>query len=333
MKSDLLNIGACLTKYRSGKGNLAIPVLDGSMPSSKLGKVQRIGQTVTSEYAAFSTQGAIILPRVAFMVVPQVASPLGAPHGRIAVESSRSVQEKRPWRQVPTISAVVESEFIRPILNGDNLLPFRIGAPSAAVIPCGRAALLSDEVIESYPGLQHWWGQASRLWEEHRSNDSLSLMANLDWQSKLTKQLPIASLRVIYNKSGMHICAAKLRNHRALVSAGLYWAAVQSDEEADYLCAILNSPSTTELTRPFMSYGKDERDIHKHVWELPVPMYNPSDSTHRRIASFGAAAAEACAQFDVDPNLHFAATRRHMRDLLFREQFAELDELVFQLLS
>jgi hypothetical protein len=48
---------------------------------------------------------------------------------------------------------------------------------------------------------------------------------------------------------------------------GLYWAPINSEDEADYLCAIMNSAVTTEILRPFMSYGKDERDIHKHVWQ------------------------------------------------------------------
>ena len=61
-------------------------------------------------------------------------------------------------------------------------------------------------------------------------------------------------------------CAAKLDNPRAIVTHGLYWAAVTSNAEAAYLCAVLNAPVTTEMTRPLMSYGKDERDIHRHVW-------------------------------------------------------------------
>lgn len=82
----------------------------------------------------------------------------------------------------------------------------------------------------------------------------------------------------------MHVCAAKLRSKKALVTHGLYWAPVTSEEEADYLCAILNAPATTELARPLMSYGKDERDIHKHVWELPIEQYDSGNQVHGRIA-------------------------------------------------
>ena len=48
---------------------------------------------------------------------------------------------------------------------------------------------------------------------------------------------------------------------------------MNSEDEADYLCAIMNFAVTTEVLRPFMPYGKDERDIHKHVWQLPIESY------------------------------------------------------------
>jgi hypothetical protein len=49
-------------------------------------------------------------------------------------------------------------------------------------------------------------------------------MEQLDFQSKLSKQLPIAPLRIIYNTSGVHICPAKLRDNAAIVNSDLYWA-------------------------------------------------------------------------------------------------------------
>ena len=105
----------------------------------------------------------------------------------------------------------------------------------------------------------------------------------LNFQSKLSKQLPIPAFRIVYNTSGMHVCCAKLRDRRAIVNSDLYWASARSEAEADYLCAILNAPATTDLTRPLMSYGKDERHIHKHVWELPIPLFDQNDPVHQRL--------------------------------------------------
>src|ERR1700730_18020625 len=68
-----------------------------------------------------------------------------------------------------------------------------------AVIPCDKAALLGQEGIDLYPGLQQWWSQATELWEANRANDGMSLSERLDYQSTLSKQLPISPLRVVYN--------------------------------------------------------------------------------------------------------------------------------------
>lgn len=300
----------------------------------KPGKVRHVGQMTKSPYAPFFTQGATFVPRVAFVVSEKPSSPLGVSQGRVAVQSLRSVQEKKPWKNLPDLSGVVETEFVRPFFTGDNVYPFRVGTPMLAVIPCDKSALLGQESIDLHPGLQQWWSQATELWDGNRANDGMSLSERLDYQSTLSKQLPISPLRVVYNRSGMHICAAKLRNRRAIVANGLYWASVQSEDEADYVCGVLNAPVTTELTRPMMSYGKDERDIHKHVWELPIPVFDAGNAVHCRIAVLGASAEKLIAQYEIDSGLHFAATRRHIRDaVLSTSDGFELNELVFEMLG
>jgi hypothetical protein len=132
----------------------------------------------------------------------------------------------------------------------------------------------------------------------------------------------------------MHILASKLTNRRAIVANGLYWASVRTDAEANYLCAILNAPVTTELVRPLMSYGKDERDIHKAPWELPVPSFDEGNATHFRLSRLGADAEQIAATFTINPDLHFAATRRHIRQLIeTTPEGQEIDDIVYELIS
>lgn len=298
------------------------------------GTVRHSGLLKKSPYAVQFTQGATILPLLAFIVNEKESSPLGMSQGRVSVESRRSILEKKPWKNLPTLSGVVERQFLRPLFAGDKLYPFRIGQPMLAVIPCNDESLLDQDTIDLYPGLRQWWAQASRVWEANRSSERLSLTEQLDFQSKLSKQLPVAKYRVVYNKSGMHICATKLRNSPAVVTHGLYWATVASEHEANYLCAILNAPVTTDLTRPLMSYGKDERDIHKHVWELSIPGFDADDPTHCRIADLGAALEKIVASFAIDESVHFAASRRHIRDFMMETvEGQELNDLVSELIE
>jgi hypothetical protein len=83
-----------------------------------------------------------------------------------------------------------------------------------------------------------------------------------------------------------------------------------------------------------MSYGKDERDIHKHVWELPIPEFDTADDVHSRIAALGAVLERMVATFPLDEAVHFAATRRHIREFMMATpEGQELNDLVTELLA
>lgn len=298
------------------------------------GRLRRGGALTRSPYAPAFTQGAIFSPHLAFVVEEQSASALGLPAGRISIRSSRSVYERKPWKQLPDLTGVVESEFVRPFYTGENVFPYRTGETGLVVVPCNARGISDRAQIELSPGFNQWWERAEEIWGRHRTSERLSLFEQIDYQSKLSKQFPIPPLRIVYNRAGMHVVAAKVSNRRALIANGLYWASVRTEEEANYLCAILNAPVTTDLVRPFMSYGKDERDIHKAPWELPIPTFDESNRIHVRLAQLGAAAEQIAAAFIINSNLHFAATRRHIRQLIEgTPEGREIDEIVYELIS
>lgn len=62
-----------------------------------------------------------------------------------------------------------------------------------------------------------------------------------------------------------------------------------------------------------MSYGKDERDIDKAVWRLPIPLYDPNDDQHRTLAELGRRAEDEIGALDIDEGKHFASLRRQIR--------------------
>lgn len=298
------------------------------------GRLRRLGTLTRSPYAPAFTQGATFSPHMVFNVEPQTVSPLGLPAGRIAIRSSRSIHEKHPWRSLPDLSGVVESEFVRPLYNGDCVFPFRVGQASLLVVPCTQRGLLQRNQLEFHVGLQQWWERAEGVWNENRSSETMSLTERMDYQSGLSKQFPVPELRVVYNRAGMHLVGAKIRDRRAIIANGLYWASVRTEIEANFLCAILNAPVTTELARPFMSYGKDERDIHKHFWELPIPSFDSANTVHCRLAELGEAAETIAQGLAINSDAHFAATRAQMRRALAASpEGKEIDEIVFELIS
>ena len=298
------------------------------------GMLRRTTGMAKSPFAPRFSQGATFNPRFMFIVTERAAGPLGLAAGRTAVGSHRSVSEKPPYKHLPSIEGVVESEFVRPVYSGESLLPYRVVDPLFAVIPCASDHLLKAREIDLHTGLRQWWTQAETAWQANRSSERLSLMEQLDYQSKLSKQLPVPLFRVIYNASGMHLAAAKVRNPRAIISKSLYWAAFRDENEADYLCAILNSACTTECLRPYMSYGKDERHVDKHLWELPIPAFDASDPLHSELVELGRQAAALAEAYTVDPGIYFPTTRRGIRQRIEASAAGtRIAEIVYEMLS
>jgi SAM-dependent methyltransferase len=290
----------------------------------------------TSPYGPRFANGATIFPRMLFFVTTPNAGPLGLAAGRQQVRSATSSTEKKPWKELPRLDGVVEAEFIRPVLLGESLLPHRLLPARKAVLPLEGSQLLDRDHphLDLYPGLADWWHQAENTWTAHRSSQALNLRQQLDYRRKLTGQLPAAPLRVVYGKSGMHVAAALVEDRNAVIDHALYWATVTSREEGRYLCALLNSPVLTDLVRPLMSYGKDERHVDKHLWQLLIPTFDPADSEHQRLADLGAQATQLIADLPIDETSNFVTLRRHVRAALAASPVGQAaDEMVTELLS
>ena len=68
-------------------------------------------------------------------------------------------------------------------------------------------------------------------------------------------------------------------------------------QEAHYLLAIINSQTLYEAATPLMSKGQfGARDLHKHLWKLPIPEYDPANPQHAAISEAGQAAAQEAAR-------------------------------------
>lgn len=156
----------------------------------------------------------------------------------------------------------------------------------------------------------------------------------INYRNKLVDQLPTSPLRLVYTASGMHVSAALVETPNLIVELGLYWGAVSSPAEGFYLCAILNNHELTQLVRPLMSYGKDERHIDKHVWQLPIPLYNPANPVHQRLSTLGRQEADLVAGLDLGEDRNFVNLRQDIREVLASSSSAdEINQLVMELLG
>lgn len=230
------------------------------------------GQDVSaSAYGRAFRQGATIVPRRLWVVERVSAGRFGTNPEAPLIRSRASRQEKSPWKDLEPLEQTVEAKFIWCVYFGESVAPFRLLNPLETVVPweCNKnPQLLTANQARSrgYSGLARWLTEAEGLWQAKRTNETMSLLARLDYHHELTKQLPPTSLRILYAKSGSVPCAAILRDKEALVDHTLYWMPVEDEQEALYLQAVLNSEVLQQRVAKQQSRGQWGHGILTSSW-------------------------------------------------------------------
>ncbi len=273
-----------------------------------------------SPYDDRFVNGATLYPRLLVMVERRPAGALGVPMGDASVQSARTRLEKAPWRDLESLHGVVEERFLWPVLLGSTVVPYRTLNPWEAVLPLdehGHPLDAASLELDRYPRLAAWWRRVAELWEMHQSERSeLSLWQQLNYQSKLTNQFPQIGERIVYTKSGTTIAAARI-DPSAVVENSLYWAQVASADEGRYLVAVLNSTTLMDLVAPLQSVGQfGRRDIHKYVFAVPFPLFDPGEGLHVEIAAAAADAETVATGVDLSGGRGFQRARKLVRAAL-----------------
>ena len=159
------------------------------------------------------------------------------------------------------------------------------------------------DVERLHSTMQRRWNNAAAMFREaHRGRAITELFDNLNHLSKLTSQLDYlqsaiagdGTIRVAYTQAGQPT-AAIIRDNDAILDRKLYQTICQSENEAHYLLAIINSGTLTAAATTFMTKGLyGARDFEKHGWKLPIPRYDGDESLHVRLSELGAAAEQEC---------------------------------------
>lgn len=288
-----------------------------------------------SPYQRQFVQGATLVPRYLVLVDELGSIPSDSGAGRVLVRSRRSSNEKKPWKDLPSLEGPIERSMVRPLLLGESVLPYRVLPPLKAVVPWDAQKLLDgrEKPWKHYPNAERWWRRAESIWEAHRSSERLSLIERIDYQKGLSNQFPIAPLRVVYTASGMHLAAALVRDPNALVEHGLYWGIVKTIEEARYLEAILNSEIVGIRVRPLQARGQfGPRHFDKYIWQLPIPLFDGQSSLHREISELGESASQLAAGVEMVEGRRFELGRRLIRRAIaVSDTGREIEERVAEL--
>ena len=276
------------------------------------------GAAGESPYGGYSRQGATIVPRCFFYVNETENTAVVQAAPTITINPRRGSQDKVPWKDLDLTAITgqtVENRHLFDVHLGETIAPYVALEPLKVLLPLKRedVAIPTDD---DGPGgirlgglerrMRERWQTVSRLWEDNKAlANSLNLLERLDYVHNLSAQLEWQhdsndrQVRVVYTKAG-EPTAALLEGSATLVDHLLYWIPCRTIDEANYLLAIINSDALQEGVRPLMSKGQfGARDLHKHLWKLPIPEFDPAEELHAAVAEAGAtAAAVAKAKLD-----------------------------------
>jgi hypothetical protein len=289
-----------------------------------------------SPYRNAFHQGATLVPRMLCLVKRVEGGRIGTNPRMPLVESRRSRQEKQPWKSLDKIEHGVEAEFVRPVLLGESILPFRVFREFEGVLPVDAKGSLLDADTASRlgkSGLAGWMGLAEDAWEKHKTAQ-VSLVGQFDYYGKLGSQFPIPPLRVVYAASGTILCALVINDQRMVIEHAVYWAAVKDRREALYLASVLGSEAAREKVETLQARGQwGARHFDKVMFTLPIPRFDAGTQLHSDLAAAGAEAETVAASVALPDGIHFQTARRRVREALTEVGISKrIDALVAALL-
>jgi SAM-dependent methyltransferase len=306
--------------------------------------------TRSSKYAEVFKNGATIYPRNFFFVTVDGLDGKPDPdrlyYARTSKESAKD--SKPPYRDV-RIQGNIEGRFLFSTAISHHVLPFVLLEPSPVVLPLEEAhgayyTMTTNELRQKgYRDFAKWMEEAESIWAEKRGAkaERQSVLQRIDYQKGLTAQSPQHRHLVLYNAAGTNVsatyCDRQALSLPLLVEHKLYWAAFSNAAEAQFVAAVLNSASVNDVIKPFQSTGLlGERDIEKKLLDVPIPLFDSENVSHRKLSELGSEAHRQAAVVIQDQNFpsgsSLARQRAYVRTAL-ADTLTEIDGLVRTLLG
>ena len=246
--------------------------------------------TVSSSYLPLFREGATLVPLTFYLIdIPSNSFSFKDSDTYFCNTSELATSIAKTYKD-HQISGRFSGRFIWKTFLAQHLAPFRVDGGSFILLPyelSGNSPKLvtHDEMMKlGYRNESKYFKEIFDQYE--KKSPKLSVYDRLDYQRCLSGQKRF-KFYCVYNHSGTNLCSAKLDGaaHRWVIYAKLYWFGTDIEEEADYLVGILNSNRINLAIKPFQSYGTlGERDIHRLPLQLPIPRFNPENSSHALIA-------------------------------------------------
>ena len=289
--------------------------------------VTRVAETLNhddgrfhSPYADIAIQGPTIVDRRLFFVTTEPnQTKIAAPSTFITYPRTSGLDKKK--YDVTTLHGkVVHDDNLFKVFLGESIAPYVTLPPLTAALPVDKQTMMLPlhhngcqkdangriirhnacevDTAQLDTRMRSRWITMSSLWDANKGkNDKKSLYQRLNYHNILTSQLEWSSasgdrpVRIAYTTSGVPT-AAMVDEDKAVLDTTLYQVSCHDLDEAYYLLAIINSDALATAVNQFMPKGLfGARHLHKHLWKLPIPEYDPNEQTHADLSSLGKRAA------------------------------------------
>ena len=285
-----------------------------------------------SPYRSRARKGADIHPRCLVFVEETTADTTFIAAGTRLFNPRRGPQDKKPWKELPLVEladSTVETAHIFDVHLGETVAPYVTLPPLRAVLPISTEGKIErnttgDVYLDSLSTRTRTrWQTMSNLWNQNKeAKNRKTLLEQLDYFNKLSAQLAWQHddkqrpFRVVYSSSGRPT-AALVDNRKAVIDYTLFWISCDTQAEAHYLLAVINSDVLRDRVEPFMPKGQfGPRHVQKHLWKLPIPTFDPTEPTHDAVSQAGKNAIQAAQTNHPDPPATIRTVRNQLRSWL-----------------
>jgi len=303
-------------------------------------------------------EGATLVPRSLWFVDFEMHEALGIDVSRPLVKTSEDVMggAKEPWRGIE-LRGNVEANFIYATLLGGDVVSFGFSRLRSIVLPIEPTSVgyklldINDLRRRGFVHMADWLEKAQKLWEERRTEKAETrfsrILQRLNYNGLMSTQNPRRKYVVLYNASGTNIASCVI-NREALSEFKIQQATMQpkgfladsktfhhetgNEDEAHYICSILNSNVLNEAIKPLQPRGLfGEREIQRRPFMFPLSKFEESDPKHIALAQISKQCHERL-KSRLFSRKSAAGKRREAREILVNE-IERIDELVSEVLN
>lgn len=235
-------------------------------------------------------QGADVFPRTA---VFHDAVKAGArydikPLKRTGAPLSYLVSDAKKFKNFTISAKGVSDRYIYDILLSNHLTPFLLSATAKGLLPIERSGIgWVGATPTSLKAAGASTSQAFKRFFTVAGDDGATFLEALNTpRRKLDAQkLPATGWLVVMGAGGKLVCAAyeRLTNFdrtKLIIDQTLYWTVVNSEDEALYLCGLLNSEAINLVIQQFQPRGQfGERHVHTLPFGV-TPKFDAANVAH-----------------------------------------------------